>query len=63
MFGSSKRIAELESENQALKHELQKLKDYNEKLQNTNLRITQESKETSIDQTKEELLSILLNSY
>ena len=63
MFGSSKRIAELESENQALKHELQKLKDYNEELQNTNLRITQESKETSINQTKEELLSILLNSY
>ena len=62
MFGG-KRIAELESENQALKHELQKLKDYNEELQNTNLRITQESKETSIDQTKEELLSILLNSY
>ena len=62
MFGG-RRIAELESENQALKHELQKLKEYNEELQNSNLRITQEIKETSTDQTKEELLSILLTSY
>ncbi|WNY97617.1 Methyl-accepting chemotaxis protein McpG [Sulfurospirillum sp. 'SP'] len=62
MFGG-RRIAELESENQALKQELQKLKENNEELQSSNLRIAQESKEASIDQTKEELLSILLNSY
>lgn len=62
MFGG-KRISELESENQALKDELQKIKTLNEQLQNANQHMEQKAKETSTDQTKEELLTILLASY
>lgn len=62
MFGG-KRISELESENQALKDELQKIKTHNEQLQNANQHMEQKAKETSNDQTKEELLTILLGSY
>jgi methyl-accepting chemotaxis protein len=62
MFGS-KRILELEGENQALKDELQKIKASHEQLQNANQHMAQEAKETSSDQTKEELLTILLASY
>jgi len=62
MFGG-KRISELESENQALKDELQKIKTHNEQLQNVNQHMEQKAKETSSDQTKEELLTILLGSY
>ena len=62
MFGS-KRISELEGENQALKDELQKIKTLNEQLQNVNQHMEQKAKETSTDQTKEELLTILLGSY
>lgn len=62
MFGG-KRISELESENQALKDELQKIKTLNEQLQNVNQHMEQKAKETSSDQTKEELLTILLASY
>ncbi|AOO63827.1 methyl-accepting chemotaxis protein [Sulfurospirillum halorespirans] len=62
MFGS-KRISELEGENQALKDELQKIKTLNEQLQNVNQHMEQKAKETSADQTKEELLTILLASY
>lgn len=62
MFGS-KRILELESENQALKDELQKIRASHEQLQNVNQQMEQEAKETSTDQTKEELLTILLASY
>ena len=62
MFGG-KRISELESENQALKDELQKIKTLNEQLQNVNQHMEQKAKETSTDQTKEDLLTILLGSY
>jgi methyl-accepting chemotaxis protein len=62
MFGG-KRISELESENQALKDELQKIKASHEQLQNVNQHMEQEAKEASKDQTKEELLTILLASY
>ncbi|AHJ11331.1 methyl-accepting chemotaxis protein [Sulfurospirillum multivorans] len=62
MFGG-KRISKLESENQALKDELQKIKTLNEQLQNANQHMEQKAKETSTDQTKEELLTILLASY
>jgi len=62
MFGN-KRISELESENQALRNELEKTKDYNEQLQTSNQHMLQEAKEKPVDQSKEELLSILLTSY
>ncbi|KFL33740.1 MULTISPECIES: methyl-accepting chemotaxis protein [unclassified Sulfurospirillum] len=62
MFGS-KRISELESENQTLRDELQKIKASHEQLQNVNQHMEQAAKENSKDQTKEELLTILLASY
>jgi len=62
MFGS-KRILELESENQALRDTLQKMKNENEQLQIAEQKYIQKAQETSSDQTKEELLTTLLASY
>ena len=62
MFGS-KRILELESENQALRDTLQKMKNENEQLQIAEQKYIQKAQETSADQTKEELLTTLLASY
>jgi methyl-accepting chemotaxis protein len=62
MFGS-KRITELESENQALRDNLQKMKNENEQLRDLEQKHIQNVQETSTDQTKEELLTTLLASY
>lgn len=62
MFGS-KRITELESENQALRDNLQKMKNENEQLRDLEQKHIQNTQETSTDQTKEELLTTLLASY
>lgn len=63
MFGNSKRISELESENQRLKAELDTVKNENETLQNVINQHSNSVHETTQDQTKEELLTILLASY
>lgn len=62
MFGG-RRIAELENENQTLKNELQKAQASlaNSEQSYQALRIEKET--TPVDQTKEELLAILLASY
>jgi methyl-accepting chemotaxis protein len=62
MFGS-KRITELESENHALRDNLQKMKNENEQLRDLEQKHIQNTQETSTDQTKEELLTTLLASY
>jgi len=63
MFGS-RRIAELESENQTLKDELQKLQNDIKQLEQSQQQYSEERhKTTPINQTKDELLSILLTSY
>ena len=64
MFGG-RRIAELENENQALKNELQKIKDEFTWLEQSHQKSLEEthSNAVPINQTKDELLTILLGSY
>jgi len=62
MFGS-KRIAELESENQALKRELQTAREEAQACRQEQQSLQNSSQKTSVDTSKEELLSILLASY
>ena len=62
MFGG-RRIAELESENQALKIELQKKEEALQELIYAQQKFEQEKRDTKADTTKDELLSILLASY
>ncbi|WP_318526688.1 methyl-accepting chemotaxis protein [Sulfurospirillum oryzae] len=62
MFGG-RRIAELESEKQTLKAELQKKQQEIDELRYAQQNAAQISQETSNDSTKEELLTILLGSY
>lgn len=62
MFGS-KRIAELESENQRLKQELQTARQEVETYRLAQHDLQTTSINESVDTSKEELLSILLGSY
>ena len=63
MFGG-RRIAELENENQTLKNELQKIKDEVIRLEQSQQKSLDEHNNAApINQTKDELLTILLGSY
>jgi methyl-accepting chemotaxis protein len=62
MFGG-RRIAELESENQTLKSELEHARNEVQTLRIAQQESAAQAKETQVDSTKEELLSILLASY
>ena len=63
MFGG-RRIAELETENQALKNELQKIKNEVIQLEQSKQQTLEEHNTSDpINQTKDELLTILLGSY
>ena len=63
MFGG-RRIAELENENQILKNELQKIKDEVIRLEQSQQKSLDEHNNAApINQTKDELLTILLGSY
>ncbi|WP_041955787.1 methyl-accepting chemotaxis protein [Sulfurospirillum arsenophilum] len=63
MFGG-RRIAELETENQALQNELQKIKDEVTRLEQSKQQTLEEHNTSEpINQTKDELLTILLGSY
>lgn len=63
MFGG-RRIAELETENQTLQNELQKIKDEVIRLEQSQQQTLEEHNTSEpINQTKDELLTILLGSY